>query len=276
MDRHGLALVLFIAIAFVAVPLNAKPISEFSHNVIDRPLVLGQEIFERGISNTLQYYEFDGSDDNDYYDEEDTDKHLGNIYSTAHVAVGLTDWLQLKFSGTMSWSEPDMEFLSPTLEIAGLPIKYVSPYLALIGPDTVQDEGYGWQLGVRGRYQILPAKLAIYGDISYKRFGYEGYDDYSFTETTYQAIFGARYALSSRFFAGVFAGTSKFALESDDDDFKEYGGYEDPDVGFGYGIEVGFMSIKHVGIVLRWGAPVQPGMEHVSFKFASLDITGRF
>lgn len=264
--RHGL-LPFLAALALTTSAASARPLEELPTNVVLRPLVLEQEVFERAITSTIVYF----ADRTGYSTKG---PHLGNIASTLWLAAGATDWLQVALVGTVSIHRPDGRVVRPGLEVAALPHPYVAPRVRLYVPDCWDEDAWNWSAGVRGRYPVLPAVLDVGLDLDLEH--YRSEIELSLegspvvTSRTLQALAFARWVFAPRFHVGVTAGASKTWLTHADDRDPQ-----DPPWVPRYGLEVGFASLKHVDVVLGWGAPPVVMRTWDWAQFVSLKIGGR-
>ena len=259
--------VALVALAALASPALARPLEDVPTNVIERPLVLGQEIFERSVTSTIVYF----GDGTGYATKG---PHLGNIASSLWLAAGVTDWLQLALVGTVSIHRPDGRIVRPGLEVAALPWRYVSPRVRVTVPDCWDKAAWGVTVGARGRYPLVPARLDVLLDLDVEQYRSEieiaNGRSPLVTSRTVQALASVRWVFAPPFHGALFAGTSKTWLT--DDAGRDPA---DPPLSPRYGLEVGFSSVKHVDLVVRWGAPALFVRSWSWAQFVSLTIGGR-
>ena len=279
-------------LAVVCTPARATELGDFPYPITERPLVLGQEILEAEGSFAVRYF----SVKDPHYDDWAYPRgaHLGTIASTLRLAAGLTDWLQVAGTATLWWAHPEIDLVKPTLELAGLPVRWVAPRVRVTLPDARSSKAFGYAFGVMGRYAFLDDTVDAWADLDVDRYAPPGDNPALRPTTTLSFLVGARWSFVSRFYVGAHAGLSSSWVS-----LARTCAYGEPSVldgevvkppltcsalgeapapVFRYGLEAGFTSAKHIDVVLSWGVPADwtlPTDMHPAFRIHVVTFTVR-
>jgi hypothetical protein len=257
-------LLTWLVLASAPIDAAATDLGDFPYPVTARPLVLGQEILEAEGAFAVRYFTVkDPHHDDGAYSPG---AHLGTVASTLRLAAGLTDWLQLAGTATLWWVRPEVDLVKPTLEIAGLPVRWVAPRVRLTLPDARSSEAFGYAFGATGRYAFLEDTLDVLLDLDLDRYDPASGSDTRRPETTLSATLATRWSFVPRFYVAARAGLSKTWVQAS------------PPVVLRYALEAGFTSAKHVDVVLSWGVPSDwtlPTDVHPAFRIHVVTFTVR-